>query len=288
MPETNQSEMQEKDGVFLSPSSFVMEESFDLTPDSLVEAGVHFGHQTHRWNPKMRPYIFKASNGIHVIDASKTLYQLRNLPKFVKPRLSDNKPVLFVGTKKSAKEIVRTCAEECGSFWVNSRWLGGTLTNFATIRNSINRLNLLKKRLDSPSEAIKKKELSRLERSRKKLERNLSGIQNMTELPCLLVIVDPIVEHIAVAEARSFGIPVVALVDTNCDPDLVDYPIPGNDDSMKSIELILGEVSRVVRTLSPERSAARQVPLSSDREESKPQEDLVQVGQENASNGRGE
>jgi small subunit ribosomal protein S2 len=214
-------------------------ENFPISIKDLVEAGTHFGHQTRRWNPKMRVYIFGAKNNIHIIDLAKTLQQLRLACNIVQEMVSNRKSILFVGTKKAAKAIVREEAERAGEFYVCERWLGGTLTNLATIRQSIKKLERIEKRIAAGGDGLTKKELSLLSKEQEKLEKNLSGLRGMRKVPGLLVVVDPGKESIAVAEAKRLGIPVLALVDTNCNPDDVNYVIPGNDDAQRSIKIIV-------------------------------------------------
>jgi small subunit ribosomal protein S2 len=218
-----------------------------LTMKELLEAGVHFGHQTKRWNPKMQKYIFGERNGIYIIDLQKTLKKFREAYAFVRDLAADGGIVLFVGTKKQAQESVFEEATRCGMFYVNHRWLGGTLTNFATIRKSIARL----KKLDEMSETgeyerLPKKEVIGLERERAKLQSALVGIKNMDRLPSAVFIIDPKKEAIAVEEARRLAIPIVAIVDTNCDPTGIDYPVPGNDDAIRSVRLITSRVADAV------------------------------------------
>ncbi len=213
----------------------------------LLEAGVHFGHQTARWNPKMRPYIFGARNGIHILDLQKTVPLFTAAYNFISATVARGDSVLFVGTKKQAQEVVRHHAARCGMFHVTHRWLGGTMTNFRTITKSIDRLRLIDRMLtDGTSDALTKKETLKLFREREKLEANLGGIKTMEHLPGAIFIVDTVKEHIAVAEARKLGIKVVAIVDTNSDPDGIDYPIPGNDDAIRSIELFTGRIADAV------------------------------------------
>ncbi len=205
----------------------------------LLIAGVHFGHQTQRWNPKMKRYIFTSKNGIYIIDLLKTLQCLKEARQRIYETVAEGESVLFVGTKKQAQEIISREAQRCGMFYVAERWLGGTLTNFQTIKKSIDRLlNLEKMSGNGTYDKLLKKEVLRLERKREKLERDLGGIKGMYKLPGLLCVVDAKKERIAVAEANRLGITVVAIVDTNTDPDPIDYPIPGNDDAIKSIQLI--------------------------------------------------
>jgi small subunit ribosomal protein S2 len=206
----------------------------------LVEAGVHFGHQTRRWNPKMKPFILESRNQIHVLNIEETVKQIDTAAEFLSELASKKKKILFVGCKRQAQEAVREAAEACAQFYVNHRWLGGMLTNVETIRKSISRLNYLEEIEKKPEfKAMSKKELASLNRERMKLERNLRGVRAMDGLPDALVIVDSAREHIAVAEARRLKIPIVALVDTNADPDVVDYPIAANDDAIRSIRVIL-------------------------------------------------
>ncbi len=205
----------------------------------LLEAGVHFGHQTRRWNPKMKPYIFTERNGIYIIDLQKTVRKLDEAYNFIRDLSMDGKSVLFVGTKKQAQESIKTEAERAGAFYVNARWLGGMLTNFRTIRHRIDRLNQLQTmENDGTFDLLPKKEVSKLKLEIAKLEKFLGGIKDMKSLPSALFIVDPRKEHIAVSEARKLHIPIVAIVDTNCDPDEIDYVIPGNDDAIRAVKLI--------------------------------------------------
>jgi small subunit ribosomal protein S2 len=218
----------------------------EVTIKELLESGAHFGHQRHRWNPKMKRFIFEERNGIYIIDLAKTMQQIRSAVEVVKEMVSKRKSILFVGTKKQAKSVVRESAEECGEFYVSERWLGGTLTNLATIRQSVKTLERIEKRISSGGEGITKKELSVLGKEQSKLDRNLSGIRAMRKPPGLLILVDPSCERIAVAEAKKLGIPVMALVDTNCDPDPIDYVIACNDDALKSIKLILESLMQAI------------------------------------------
>lgn len=218
----------------------------NATIKELLEAGAHFGHQKRRWNPKMRRFIFEARNGLYIIDLAKTLQALRDAIDVVKSVVKQRKSILFVGTKKQAKEVVRTSAEKCAEFYVSERWLGGMLTNMTTIRQSIKTLQQIEKKVATGGDGLTKKELSLLAKEQTKLNRNLSGIRSMRKLPGLLIVVDPGQEHIAVAEAKKLGIPVMALVDTNCDPDPIDYPIPCNDDALKSVKLIIEELAQAI------------------------------------------
>ena len=209
----------------------------------LLEAGVHFGHQTRRWNPKMRRYIFGKRNGIYIIDLQKTLRRFHEAADFVFRLGRDGRRILFVGTKRQAQEAIAQEARRCGQYFVTHRWLGGTLTNYVTIRKSVDRLKEIEAKMDDESTPLIKKERLRLERERQKLDRNLSGIRDMGGLPDAIFIVDPKRESIAVAEANKLGIPVIAIVDTNCDPELVDYVIPGNDDAIRTIRLFLRKIA---------------------------------------------
>lgn len=213
----------------------------------LLEAGVHFGHQTKRWNPKMKPYIFGERNGIYIIDLQKTLRLFKEATQFVTELASQGKTVLFVGTKRQAQDAIAEEAQRCGMYYVNQRWLGGLLTNFTTIQRSIRRLKDLESMsTDGRYELLPKKEVTRLERERKALDKNLAGIKDMPGLPDILFVIDSKNEEIAVAEARRLGIPVVGIVDTNCDPDYVDYVIPGNDDALRAIRLFASKISDAV------------------------------------------
>ena len=205
----------------------------------LLEAGVHFGHQTRRWDPKMAEYIFQARNGIHIIDLQKTSKKLDEAYAFLKEQAEEGKTVLFVGTKKQAQECVKEAAEKCGMYYVNQRWLGGTLTNFETIRTRIKRLTQLETmQTDGTFDVLPKKEVILLKKEMEKLEKNLGGIKNMEELPGVMFIVDPKKERIGILEAKKLGIPVIGLVDTNCNPEELDYAIPGNDDAIRAVKLI--------------------------------------------------
>lgn len=217
-----------------------------VTIKDLLQSGAHFGHQTHRWNPKMKRFIYEAQNGIYIIDLAKTLQQIRMAVEFVREIVAKRRPILFVGTKKQAKAVVKECAEECGEFYICERWLGGALTNLSTIRQSVKTLERIEKRIASGGEGFTKKEMSLMAKDRIKLDRNLSGIRAMRKLPGLLVVVDPSKEHIAVAEANTLGIPVMALVDTNCDPDPIDFVIACNDDALKSIKVVLNAIMQAV------------------------------------------
>ena len=213
----------------------------------LLEAGVHFGHQTKRWNPKMKKFIFGKRNGIYIIDLQKTLKQFKDAAKFVTELAASGKNLLFVGTKRQAQDAIYEEANRCGMFYVNTRWLGGTLTNFSTIRKSIHRLKEIEGVLaQEDNENLTKKERLRLEREKEKLQKNLTGIKEMDELPDALFVIDPKQEYIAVKEANILGIPVVAVVDTNCDPDVIDHVIPGNDDAIRAIRLFASRIADAV------------------------------------------
>lgn len=211
----------------------------EVTIKELLESGAHFGHQKHRWNPKMKRFIFEERNGLYIIDLAKTIQQIRNAVEVVQGVVSSKRSILFVGTKKQAKAVIRESAENCGEFYVCERWLGGMLTNLKTIRQSVKRLERVEKKLVTDADRMTKKEHSLLSKTQQKLENHLSGIRAMRKLPGLVVVVDPNREQIAVAEARKLGIPVMALVDTNCDPDLIDYVIACNDDALKCVKLIV-------------------------------------------------
>ncbi|MFR1179312.1 MAG: 30S ribosomal protein S2 [Bacilli bacterium] len=213
----------------------------------LLEAGVHFGHQTRRWNPKMAEYIFTERNGIYIIDLQKTVRKLEEAYNFVRDLTEQGKSVLFVGTKKQAQESVKEEAIRCGAYYVNARWLGGMLTNFTTIRRRVNRLKQLREMQENGTfDLLPKKEVIKLNLEIEKLEKFLGGIKDMKDLPGALFIVDPRKEKIAVAEAKKLGIPIIAIVDTNCDPDEVDYVIPGNDDAIRAVKLLAGVMANGV------------------------------------------
>jgi len=219
-----------------------------VTMKQLLEAGVHFGHQSRRWNPKMKPYIYTERNGIYIVDLKKTLRLLRDATRFVRDEVAGGAQVLFVGTKKQARDIVRENASECQMHYVNNRWLGGLLTNFRTVRRSVLRLiELEKKFADGSINQYVKKEQSALAKEMESLRKNLDGIKKMDKLPDVLFIIDPSKETIAVKEARKLGIPIVAVVDTNCDPDDIDWVIPGNDDAIRSIKLMCGAICEAVK-----------------------------------------
>ncbi len=215
-----------------------------VTIRELLEAGVHFGHQTNRWNPKMKRFIFGERNGIYIIDLQQTVQRFEAAYSFVRDTVANGEPVLFVGTKRQAVDLVEEEAKRCRMPYVNQRWLGGMLTNFQTIRRSVEKLKKLEAALtDGTHERLTKKEVSQMEKERLKLDKILSGIKNMNSLPGCVFVLDTRVERIAVQEANRLSIPVVAIVDTNCDPDGIDYPIPGNDDAIRSIKLIASRIA---------------------------------------------
>ncbi|ERJ84152.1 ribosomal protein S2 [Peptostreptococcaceae bacterium oral taxon 113 str. W5053] len=218
-----------------------------ISMKNLLEAGVHFGHQTRRWNPKMKPYIFTERNGIYIIDLQKTVKKVEEAYYFVRDIIAEGGTVLFVGTKKQAQEAIETEAKRCGMYYVNQRWLGGMLTNFQTISKRVERLfELEKMEEDGVFDVLPKKEVINLNRERERLEKYLGGIKDMKSLPDVLFVVDPKKEDIAVHEARILHIPVVAIIDTNCDPDEVDYAIPGNDDAIRAVKLLTETIANAV------------------------------------------
>lgn len=245
----------------------------EVSIKALIESGAHFGHQRQRWNPKMKRFIFEQRGGIYIIDLAKTAQQIRKCIQVVQDVVAAKKSILFVGTKKQAKSVVRECAENCGEFYVCERWLGGMLTNLTTIRKSVKTLERIEKKVAAGGEGFTKKEMSDLTKSQEKLDRNLSGIRAMRKQPGLVIIVDPGKEHIAVAEARKLGIPVMALVDTNCDPDPVDYVIPCNDDALKSIKLVLQALAQAATLKKDELNIAfrkeskEELPAEAEKEE---------------------
>ncbi|MHB9038137.1 MAG: 30S ribosomal protein S2 [Armatimonadota bacterium] len=223
-----------------------------ITMKELLEAGVHFGHRTHRWNPKMKRYIYGGRNGIYIIDLHQTLKLFEDARKFIQDVVAEGEYVLFVGTKKQAQEAVESSAKQCGMYFVNQRWLGGMLTNYRTIQTRIARLRELEKMdADGVFEQLTKKEAAKMREQRDKLERFLGGIKDMPKLPGAIYIVDLKKERIALLEARKLEIPIVAIVDTNCDPDEVDYVIPGNDDAIRAIKLISGKIAEAILEIRP-------------------------------------
>jgi small subunit ribosomal protein S2 len=217
-----------------------------ITMKELLEAGVHFGHQTKRWNPKMKKYIFGKRNGIYIIDLQKTLKLFKEASQFIADLAGQGKRILFVGTKRQAQDAILEEANRCGMFYVNNRWLGGTLTNFSTVRKSIERLKEIEAILNDTEKEMSKKERAQLDHEREKLQKNLIGIREMDGLPDALFVIDPKKEYIAVKEAKKLKIPVVAIVDTNCDPEDIDYVIPGNDDAIRAIRLFTQKIADAV------------------------------------------
>ena len=218
-----------------------------ISMKQLLEAGVHFGHQTRRWNPKMKEYIFTERNGIYIIDLQKTVKKIDEAYYFIRDLAMEGGTVLFVGTKKQAQESIEQEAKRCEMFYVNQRWLGGMLTNFKTIQSRINKLRKIEKmEADGDFDLLPKKEVIQLKAEQEKLEKNLGGIKEMKKLPSAMFVFDPRKEHIAILEAKALGIPVVAIVDTNCDPDEADYPIPGNDDAIRAVKLIASKIADAV------------------------------------------
>ena len=229
---------------------------------ALLEAGVHFGHQTRRWNPKMAPYIYTERNGIYIIDLQKTVKKLEEAYNFVRSVSESGQNILFVGTKKQAQESIESEAKRCNMCYVNNRWLGGMLTNFRTIQTRIRRLNDIDKMEQSGQfDLLPKKEVIQLKAEREKLEQNIGGIREMKKLPGALFVVDPRKEHIAVTEARILNIPIVAIVDTNCDPDEIDYVIPGNDDAIRAVKLIAGKMADAVLEGKQGEQSAEEAPV---------------------------
>ena len=218
-----------------------------VTMKNLLESGVHFGHQVKRWDPRMKKYIFASRNGIHIIDLQKTIAAIKDGYDEVRKVTAAGKSILFVGTKKQAQQAVQKEAERCGQFYVNNRWLGGMLTNFSTIKKSLQRLKKIEKmEIDGTFENLTKKEIASLQKEKSKLEKNLGGIKEMKELPGAIFIIDTHKEQLAVAEARRMGIPIIAVVDTNCNPEGIDFPIPGNDDAIRAISLFTSIIANAV------------------------------------------
>jgi len=243
----------------------------EVSMKQLLEAGVHFGHQTSRWNPKMKPYIFGARNGIYIIDLQQTVKLLQDAYGFVRDLAANGGSLLLVGTKKQAQDAVMEEAERCGMYYVSNRWLGGTLTNFQTIKQSVDRLRKLVEMLEDEkmTEALKKRELLELSREKDRLVHTLGGIKTMRKLPDALFIIDTIKEDIAVKEANKLGIPVVAVVDTNCDPDMIDHRIPGNDDAIRAIRLFCAAMADAIlegRSLYEERAKGGEPPEAEGRD----------------------
>lgn len=245
------------------------------TIKELLEAGAHFGHQTHRWNPKMKRFIFEERNGLYIIDLAKTLQLIRTAMDVVRETISRHKSILFVGTKKQAKAVIRELSEACGEFYVCERWLGGMLTNLPTIRQSVRKLEQIEKRISAGGDGLTKKEMSLLSKDQIKLDKNLSGVRSMKKTPGLVIVVDPSKEHIAVAEANKLGIPVMGLVDTNCDPDPIQYVIPCNDDALKSIKLILSSLVQTIIDVKNDQRIATNKGDQGDEEVEAKEEDLI-------------
>ena len=247
-------------------SQLQQEQDTPISMRQLLEAGVHFGHQTKRWNPKMKQFIFGARNGIHIIDLQHTVRLFMRAYNYVVETVANGHAVLFVGTKKQAQDVIQEEAKRCNQFFVTNRWLGGTLTNFHSVKGSIDRLHAIEKMsTDGTFERMTKKEVLGVTREQEKLQKALGGIKSMTELPGAVFIVDVVKEHIAVTEARKLEIPIVAIVDTNCDPDVIDYPIPGNDDAIRSLKLFASKIAdacilgqKVARERANQQRAARQ------------------------------
>ena len=253
----------------------------------LLEAGVHFGHQTRRWDPKMAEYIFQARNGIHIIDLQKTSKKLDEAYSFIKEQAEEGKNILFVGTKKQAQECMKEAAVKCGMFYVDQRWLGGMLTNFETIRARVQRLKDLETmQEDGTFDRLPKKEVILLKKEMEKLEKNLGGIKEMTELPAVIFLVDPKKERIAILEAKKLGIPVVGLVDTNCNPEELDFPIPGNDDAIRAVKLIADVIANAViegkqgESFEPETEETAIDEVAESKEEAKSMEEVVSESEE--------
>ena len=240
-----------------------------ISMKQLLEAGVHFGHQTRRWNPKMKEYIFTERNGIYIIDLQKTVKKIEEAYYFVRDLSMEDKSILFVGTKKQAQESIEAEAKRCEQYYVNQRWLGGMLTNFKTIQGRIARLKQIEKMEETGEfSLLPKKEVIGLKAEQEKLEKNLGGIKEMKKLPGALFVVDPRKEHIAVAEARTLKIPIVAIIDTNCDPDEVDYPIPGNDDAIRAVKLITSKIAdAVLEGKQGEQMADEEAPVEAEENE---------------------
>jgi small subunit ribosomal protein S2 len=248
-----------------------------ISMKQLLEAGVHFGHQTRRWNPKMAKYIFTERNGIYIIDLQKTVIKIKEAFDFIKETVREGRSILFVGTKKQAQESITEDAIRCNEFFVSQRWLGGMLTNYHTIQSRISRLKELESmKAEGMFEVLTKKEARILEDERKKLERYLGGIKNMPGLPGALFVVDPKKEHIAILEAKKLEIPIVAIVDTNCDPDEIDYPIPGNDDAIRAVKLFTSKLADTIMEIKAEVEALR-VDAEAEEDSSSDSPDMEEV-----------
>lgn len=241
----------------------------EVSIKDLLDAGAHFGHQKRRWNPKMKRYVFEIRNGLYIIDLAKTLEQLRKATKIVRQAVEDRRSILIVGTKKQAKAVVRECAEQCGEFYVCERWLGGMLTNMQTIRRSIKTLERIEKKLSGEESDLTKKERSLLGKEQVKLEKNLSGIRTMRRMPGLIIVIDPGHEHIAVAEATKLKIPIMALADTNCNPDPIEHVIPCNDDALKSVKIVLQTLTQAIIDKKNDLNLSLQIATDGEQEASK-------------------
>jgi len=249
----------------------------------LLEAGVHFGHQTRRWDPRMAEYIFQARNGIHIIDLQKTSKKIDEAYAFVKEQAEEGKTVLFVGTKKQAQDCIKEAAEKCNMYYVNQRWLGGMLTNFETIQGRIKRLkDLEEQEQDGTFDLLPKKEVLGLKKEMEKLEKNLGGIKEMTEIPGVLFVVDPKKEHNAILEARKLNIPIIGLVDTNCNPEDVDYVIPGNDDAIRAVKLVTDVMANAIIEGREGESLDSEEAFSDDEQEVESIEEVVAADEESA------
>ena len=249
----------------------------------LLEAGVHFGHQTRRWDPRMAEYIFQARNGIHIIDLQKTSKKLDEAYEFMREQAEEGKTILFVGTKKQAQDCTKEAAEKSGMFYVNQRWLGGTLTNFKTIRSRVNRLKELEEMEQNGTfEVLPKKEVVLLKKEMEKLEKNLGGIKDMTDIPGVLFVVDPKKEHNAILEARKLNIPIIGLVDTNCNPEDVDYVIPGNDDAIRAVKLVTDVMANAIIEGREGESLDSEEAFSDEEQEVESIEEVVAADEESA------
>lgn len=255
-----------------------------VTMKELLEAGVHFGHQTKRWNPKMKDYIFGQRNGIYIIDLQKTIKIFKEALNFIRSVVENGKEILLVGTKKQAQDIIRDFAQKCESCYVNQRWLGGLLTNFTVVKSGVDRLvELEEMKEDGRWELISKKEQSKLEKVYRKLSRNLGGIKNMAELPGALFVIDSTKEEIAILEAQRLNIPIVAIVDTNGNPENIDYPIPGNDDAVRAIELFTSKVSEAV--IEGKKNRIQKELQEAKKEEAPPKEEVLPASESSSREG---
>ncbi len=253
-----------------------------VTMKELLEAGVHFGHQTKRWNPKMKPYIYGQRNGIYIIDLQKTIKIFKETLNFIREVVENGKEVLLIGTKKQAQDIIKEFSEKCDSYYVNQRWLGGLLTNFNVIRKSVDRLiELEEMKEDGRWDLLSKKDQSKTEKVYRKLSKNLGGIKNMNDLPGLIFVIDSLKEEIAIAEAKKLNIPIVAIVDTNGDPEDIDFPIPGNDDALRAIELFTSKVSEII--IEGKKNKLEKELQESKKEEESSAEEAEEVSEPSAS-----